>query len=164
MTNEMPEPWRTAATRVGLNSYRKLAAAAGLSHGTIQRAFTGQRKSVAPATIVGLSRALRLPEETISEYLGMGQQTIQEYTPPEEASMLTRRERDAIDEIIRLLVASRAKPANNGNTEQKQNNKGHYRSTSAGRYVSAAMIKREQYEQNPDAWNLAAKERNNHDS
>ena len=140
MTNEMPEPWRTAATRVGLNSYRKLAAAAGLSHGTIQRAFTGQRKSVAPATIVGLSRALRLPEETISEYLGMGQQTIQEYTPPEEASMLTRRERDAIDEIIRLLVASRAKPHDD-----------------AGTYVDEAEAKRAAFEQGD--YDLAAKER-----
>lgn len=91
-----------------MTSYRKLAEAADLSVETVRAAILGQRRSVAPATIAGLAKALRLPEETISEYLGMGRQSIQPYTPPEESSMLTRRERDAVDEMIRLLVASRA--------------------------------------------------------
>ncbi|MBM9432373.1 helix-turn-helix domain-containing protein [Flaviflexus equikiangi] len=105
--SEMPEPWRSAANKVGLNSYRKIAEAAGVSHGTIQRAFAGHRRSVHPDTIAGLARALRVTEAWVSEQLGMGQQTIQPYSPPAEANMLTQRERAAVDELIRLLVQPR---------------------------------------------------------
>lgn len=110
MSSNIPEPWATAMHNADIPSYRQLAGKAGLSIGTVHMALTGQRQSVSPATITGLSKALRLPEETISEYLGMGRQSITPYTPPQEAAMLTRRERDHVDELIRLLVASRSKP------------------------------------------------------
>lgn len=110
MSSNIPEPWATAMHNADIPSYRQLAGKAGLSIGTVHMALTGQRQSVSPATIAGLAKALRLPEETISEYLGMGRQSITPYTPPQEAAMLTRRERDHVDELIRLLVASRSKP------------------------------------------------------
>lgn len=110
MSSNIPEPWLTAMRNVGIPSYRQLAGKAGLSIGTVHMALTGQRQSVAPATITGLANALRLPEETVSEYLGMGRQSVTPYIPPQEAAMLTRRERDHVDELIRLLVASRSKP------------------------------------------------------
>ncbi|MDF2419482.1 hypothetical protein [Trueperella pyogenes] len=110
MSTRIPDHWQKAMESTGLTSYRKLAEAADLSVETVRAAILGQRRSVAPATITGLSKALRLPEETISEYLGMGRQSITPYTPPQEAAMLTRRERDHVDELIRLLVASRSKP------------------------------------------------------
>ncbi|WP_164519927.1 helix-turn-helix domain-containing protein [Flaviflexus salsibiostraticola] len=105
--NDMPEPWSSAASNVGLNSYRKIADAAGLSPATVYRIFAGHRRSVHPDTIAGLARALRVDESWVSEQLGMGQQTIQPYTPPAEADMLTQRERAAVDELIRLLVMPR---------------------------------------------------------
>ncbi|MEW6879632.1 hypothetical protein [Trueperella pyogenes] len=174
MSTRIPDHWQKAMESTGLTSYRKLAEAADLSVETVRAAILGQRRSVAPATITGLSKALRLPEETISEYLGMGRQSITPYTPPQEAAMLTRRERDHVDELIRLLVASRAArssvremhmedvrddiiraEAAEDWTEEDQlaaENDDTYES-----YLAQADAKREQFERGDD-WDLAAKQ------
>ncbi|WP_406711171.1 helix-turn-helix transcriptional regulator [Trueperella pyogenes] len=174
MSSNIPEPWATAMHNADIPSYRQLAGKAGLSIGTVHMALTGQRQSVSPATIAGLAKALRLPEETISEYLGMGRQSITPYTPPQEAAMLTRRERDHVDELIRLLVASRAArssvremhmedvrdditraEAAEDWTEEDQlaaENSADYQN-----YLAQADAKREQFERGDD-WDLAAKQ------
>lgn len=100
----MPEPWKSVAERAGLTSYRKIAEAAGVSHGTVQRAFTGHRQSVHPDTVKGLARALRVTESWVADALDMDTDTVTPYTPPREAAYLGQRQRRAVDEMIRLLA------------------------------------------------------------
>lgn len=107
--NTMPEPWKSWADSVNLNSYRKIAEAADLATGTVHYAILGKRSTVSPDTITGLAKALRKTEAEISQALGVGklESGVTPYVPPEEAKLLTARERNLIDETIRVLVLAR---------------------------------------------------------
>lgn len=107
--NTMPEPWKSWADSANLNSYRKIAEAADLATGTVHYAILGKRSTVSPDTITGLAKALRKTEAEISQALGVGKLEggVTPYVPPEEAKLLTARERNLIDETIRVLVLAR---------------------------------------------------------
>lgn len=109
-TNNFPEPWGSAASRVGINSYREFAERAGLSKPTVYSTVSGRTAKPNPDTVRGLAKALRLSTSEVLALAGMGSQPeLSPYTPPDVAAMLTRRERDAVDELIRLLVTSRTR-------------------------------------------------------
>lgn len=109
------EPWQTLMKNAGLHSYGQLAERADLPKSTVYAAITGRRRNIQPATITGLAKALRVTEDVISQALGMGglDGGVAPYEPPSEASLLSAREREAVDEIIRLLIKARQQPTTN---------------------------------------------------
>ena len=111
MSNTFPEPWKSLAEAVGIQTYGQLASRSGLSRPTVYSAVSGRSAKPHIKTLAGLARAFRISTEDLMRILGQPiEEEIDPYTPPQEAALLTRRERDHVDELIRLLVASRSKP------------------------------------------------------
>lgn len=55
--------------------------------------------------VVGLAMALRIPTRELRELAGIPAQG-QPWTPPQEACLMTDRQRKAVEELIRSMVAS----------------------------------------------------------
>ena len=91
---------------VGISSYRQLAAASDLSVETVRSVVLVKRTFLQPETIEGMARALRVRVKTIGEWTRLATQQVSTYTPPRESSLLSQRQRAAVDEVIRLLAAT----------------------------------------------------------
>lgn len=105
MSTQIPEPWRSAMEAVNISSYRQLSAAAGLSVETVRSVVLGKRTFLQPETIEGMAQAFRVSDETIGQWTQAATQQVSAYEPPREASLLTPRQREAVDEVIRLFAA-----------------------------------------------------------
>lgn len=94
--------------KAGLASISALARSSGVSVETARRLVYGTRAKPTEETIRKIADALRESPAKVGEWVGL---VLAEekfpYTPPAEADMLTQRERDAVDEIIRLIVLPR---------------------------------------------------------
>ncbi|MFP7697144.1 hypothetical protein [Trueperella sp. LYQ143] len=112
--SNMPEPWGTWAEKAGLKSYRDIGNKVGLNHNTVRLTFLGKTKTPTAETIAGLAKALRRSEEEITHALGMESRSVRSYTPPPEAQLLDIRERNLVDELIRVLVRKRETTAESG--------------------------------------------------
>lgn len=90
----------------GLTSLRRLSEAAGLSTTTASRAVHGD---LVPndETVSALATALRVPASKIYELTHGQDITARPWSPPAEVQRLTRREQDAISEMIRSMAAAR---------------------------------------------------------
>lgn len=77
----------------------------------------------------------------------MGPQEVRPYVPPEESALLTRRERDHVDELIRILVSNRAQASD--------------ATASPDTYISEAQAKLEAFQHGD--YQLAARHQPNHD-
>ena len=101
----------------GRLSARALARAAQerghtLNHDTAARYLRGDHGNPDEATLVALSEVLNVPLKRLRTAAGLPDELTTAYTPPAEASRLTRRQRLAVDEIIRaMLEPTRAAPA-----------------------------------------------------
>lgn len=84
----------------------RLAELAGLSVETVRQTLYGGRDP-SPATVRALSDALRVDVRTVSEWAGQARSVVESYRPPQEADLLTKRERKAINELIRAITATR---------------------------------------------------------
>lgn len=91
---------------VSISSYRQLAAASDLSVETVRSVVLGKRTFLQPETIEGMARALRVHVKTIGEWTRQATQQVSTYNPPREASLLSQRQREAVDEVIRLFAAT----------------------------------------------------------
>lgn len=101
---------KAAGRDCGLTSNRKIAAAAGVSAPTVDRIIKGNvdtrvenLDAVAKAVGVGITEARRLA--------GLPQGEPGAYIGPEESRLLNRRQRTAIDELIKAIVQGEAAPA-----------------------------------------------------
>lgn len=106
MSTRVPIRWQQAMDESGLTSCRKLAIAADLSVETVRSAILGRRRSVAPATTAELLEHYVCPRSSSVDTWGWVGGTSVTYTPA-ETSPPAQRERDAVDEIIRLLIQTR---------------------------------------------------------
>ncbi|WP_370246712.1 helix-turn-helix domain-containing protein [Nocardioides sp.] len=79
-------------------SYRRLADAIGIHQSTLKDNITGKRRP-SPATIDKLVDALG---EDVVNWLAVSRPSV--WVPPEEAALLTARQRRALDELIRAMV------------------------------------------------------------
>ncbi|VEI13251.1 helix-turn-helix domain-containing protein [Trueperella bialowiezensis] len=143
MSSTFPEPWKTLADRVGITSYGQLAERSGLSRPTVYSAVSGRSARPQLKTLAGLAEAFRISTEELLDILGRpAREEVEEYRPPEEAALLTRREREAVDEIIRLLIKARQQNTTND----------------VDAYLTEADAKRTLFEAHE--WDMAARHKN----
>jgi transcriptional regulator with XRE-family HTH domain len=114
-----------ASNKTGLSA-RGLAREArerghSLNHDTAARYLRGDHGVPDEATLVALSDVLRIPMRDLRAAAQLPSETTAPYVPPPEASRLTRRQRRAVDEIIRaMLEPSAARGAAAGATTPHQ--------------------------------------------
>jgi len=90
-------------------SHRALAEHLGIGTSTITNIRAGNAKPK-PATVAKIANALRVDVRELSRWIGQTREVAKPYTPPSEADLLDQRERDALDEIIRVMAASKKRP------------------------------------------------------
>ena len=117
-----PEPttdelWDAALVKAGFidkrdgetPSHRALAEAIGIGTSTITNIRAGNANPK-PATVTKIAKALNVDVRELSRWIGQSREVVTPYTPPSEADLLDQRERDALDEIIRVMAASKKRP------------------------------------------------------
>jgi transcriptional regulator with XRE-family HTH domain len=97
-----------AANRHGLSA-RALARSARergytLNHDTAARYLRGDHGTPDEATLVAFAEVLDVPLRKLRAAASLPSETTAPYVPPAEASRLTRRQRRAVDEIIRAML------------------------------------------------------------
>lgn len=75
-----------------------------LNHDTAARYVRGDHGVPDEATLIALSEVLRIPLRELRVAADLPSETTAPYVPPAEASRLTRRQRRAVDEIIRAMI------------------------------------------------------------
>lgn len=107
MSDNIPDPWRSAAERRGIRpSYRPLGDRAGMAHETVRRVISGQ--SVSTRSVRKLADALGVDVEKIHEWRDeAGPDYGAMFEPDPSASLLTTEERAVINSLIRLLTEHR---------------------------------------------------------
>jgi transcriptional regulator with XRE-family HTH domain len=113
-----------ASNRAGLSA-RGLARAAQerghtLNHDTAARYLRGDHGVPDEATLIALSEVLGVSLRELRAAADLPSETTAPYVPPTEASRLTRRQRRALDEIIRSMVEpTRARAARDELSERR---------------------------------------------
>jgi len=100
---------RLVAANTGGLSARAVARAAQerghtLNHDTAARYLRGDHGRPDEATLVALADVLSVPLRELRAAAGLPSETTTPYIPPPEASRLTRRQRRAVDEVIRSML------------------------------------------------------------
>jgi transcriptional regulator with XRE-family HTH domain len=93
-------------------SLARNAQAAGftLNHDTAARYLRGDHGRPDEATLLALSKVLRIPLTRLRAAASLPAEETEPYRPPAEASRLNRRQRRAVDEIIRAMLETSAIP------------------------------------------------------
>jgi len=91
-------------------SLARNAQAAGftLNHDTAARYLRGDHGRPDEATLLALSKVLRIPLSRLRAAASLPAEETEPYRPPAEASRLNRRQRRAVDEIIRAMLETSA--------------------------------------------------------
>jgi hypothetical protein len=77
-----------------------------LNHDTAARYLRGDHGVPDEATLVAFSDVLNIPLRRLRSAANLPSETTAPYVPPPEASRLSRRQRRALDEIIRAMLES----------------------------------------------------------
>lgn len=111
-STEPGEPWASAMRaaeigdpRNGRPSWNQLAARAGVSVSAITNAVKGKTR-LSPPNVQRVAEALRVKPEVVSGWL-RSTPVYGPYLPPPEAALLSDRERQGIDALIRALAQGR---------------------------------------------------------
>lgn len=111
--SKQPTTWEDALEAAGLvdprngrPSFNQLAIRASMAPSTVTKIVAGRSKP-SPATIRKIADALRLDVRIVGEWVGQARTEREPYSPPAEADLLTQRQRRAVDEMIRAIVADR---------------------------------------------------------
>lgn len=75
-----------------------------LNHDTAARYLRGDHGVPDEVTLVAFSHVLKVPLRELRAAANLPTETTAPYVPPAEASRLTRRQRRAVDEIIRAMI------------------------------------------------------------
>lgn len=102
----------TAANTAGLSA-RALARRAqerghSLNHDTAARYLRGDHGRPDESTLLALADVFDLPLRRLREAAGLPSDETEPYVPPPEASRLSRRQRRAVDELIRAMLDQRS--------------------------------------------------------
>jgi hypothetical protein len=79
-----------------------------MNHDTAARYLRGDHGAPDEATLVAFSDVLRVPLRDLRRAAGLPNELTTPYEPPPESSRLTRRQRKAVDEVIRAMLDTRA--------------------------------------------------------
>lgn len=101
---EKPEAWQRLMDQKGMGSFRELGDAAGLSHTAVSRIAYGQSKHVRDTTVRAIADALGQDMETIYELINQPVDHASPWSPPAESQRLTRRQRNALEELVRSMA------------------------------------------------------------
>ncbi|MFL6164006.1 MAG: hypothetical protein ACJ74U_17530 [Jatrophihabitantaceae bacterium] len=98
------------AGKLSARSLARAAQAAGfsLNHDTAARYLRGDHGRPDEATLLALSKVLRISLTRLRAAASLPADVTEPYRPPVESSRLNRRQRRAIDEIIRAMLESPA--------------------------------------------------------
>ena len=121
--SKQPTTWEEALVAAGFvdprngerPSYNQLARAIGVPQSTVSAIVSGKSRRPKPENIQRIADALGIDVRTVSGWVGEQRTERAPYSPPAEADLLTDRQRRAVDEIIRAIVAERA---SSGHVEQ----------------------------------------------
>jgi transcriptional regulator with XRE-family HTH domain len=75
-----------------------------LNHDTAARYLRGDHGRPDEATLIAFAEILQIPMAKLREAADLPSELTSPYTPPTESSRLTRRQRLAVDEIIRAML------------------------------------------------------------
>jgi transcriptional regulator with XRE-family HTH domain len=75
-----------------------------LNHDTAARYLRGNHGSPDESTLLALSKVLKVPMTKLRAAAALPHEEIEPYRPPAESSRLNRRQRRAVDEIIRAML------------------------------------------------------------
>jgi transcriptional regulator with XRE-family HTH domain len=113
------------ANTAGLSarSLARTAQAAGftLNHDTAARYLRGDHGRPDEATLLALSKVLRVPLSRLRAAASLPAEETEPYRPPAESSRLNRRQRRAVDEVIRAMLETTAAAAKADELEQRRN-------------------------------------------
>lgn len=100
---------------MGGMSNRAMAAASGglMSHATAAKVVNGRHGDVEENTIIGLARALHLPESTLRRALGLPNKQAP-FVLPDRANRLTPRQRAAIVKVIDAMLVPQEEQGQSG--------------------------------------------------
>jgi transcriptional regulator with XRE-family HTH domain len=92
--------------KLSARSVARAAQAAGfsLNHDTAARYLRGDHGRPDETTLLALSKVLRIPLSRLRAAASLPAGEVEPYRPPAESSRLNRRQRRAIDEIIRAML------------------------------------------------------------
>lgn len=94
------------ARALSARAIARLAQADGhtLNHDTAARYLRGDHGRPDESTLIALAAVLEIPLADLRTAAGLPSELTEPYIPPSEASRLTRRQRLAVDEIIRAML------------------------------------------------------------
>ncbi|MDQ1722896.1 MAG: hypothetical protein QOI26_2630 [Pseudonocardiales bacterium] len=75
-----------------------------LNHDTAARYLRGNHGSPDESTLLALSKVLKVPMTKLRAAAALPNEETEPYRPPAEASRLNRRQRRAVDEVIRAML------------------------------------------------------------
>jgi transcriptional regulator with XRE-family HTH domain len=75
-----------------------------LNHDTVARYLRGDHGRPDEPTLIAFSAVLTLPLGRLRTAAGLPSEVVEPYVPPTEAGRLSRRQRKAVDEIIRAML------------------------------------------------------------
>lgn len=108
------EPWASALKKAGFVNPRtgepsmsSLAREAGVHISTLTKIVNGTTRSPETDTVTKVADALEVPFVTVAQWIGLAWTDTEPYEPPKESALLNARERLAVTEIIRCMVAER---------------------------------------------------------
>ncbi|HJQ03410.1 MAG TPA: hypothetical protein VJ851_17575 [Jatrophihabitans sp.] len=121
-------------------SLARNAQAAGftLNHDTAARYLRGDHGRPDEATLLALSKVLRIPLNKLRAAAALPAEETEPYRPPAEASRLNRRQRRAVDEIIRAMLETGSTPRTDDLEARRGRRKPVKRSPTAGPTTRAA--------------------------
>lgn len=90
--------------QTGRASLNRLSEKAGVHTTTISNLIRGRTRVPDLDTISRIATALRLPPRTVAGWLDVVWGENPPYEPPAESALLDQRERDLIDEMIRVIA------------------------------------------------------------
>jgi transcriptional regulator with XRE-family HTH domain len=89
-----------------------------LNHDTAARYLRGDHGQPDEETLVALSLVLDVPLRALREAADLPAESTEPYQPPREAARLNRRQRRAVDEIIRAMLDPSGSQANPGRRDE----------------------------------------------
>lgn len=111
MKREAPEPWASAMIQAGATdprnktrpSMRALAEMAGTDTSTVTALIFGDRTTELHV-IEQVAASLGLDVNLVTEWAGRSRTVTEPYIPPKSADLMSRRQRRAMDELIRSFT------------------------------------------------------------
>jgi transcriptional regulator with XRE-family HTH domain len=126
--------------KLSARSLARAAQAAGfsLNHDTAARYLRGDHGRPDEATLLALSKVLRIPLSRLRAAASLPAGETEPYRPPAESSRLSRRQRRAIDEIIRAMLES----AGTGGADELSDRRARRTGTNSGRAAGSPSAKK----------------------